>query len=216
MVRVQSYRLSLALVPPLPLCAGVVAVWRFPECTSQPLPSCWWCSLARSLHKRWRSMYTRRQSGYRGAPQPSWEPRRMWSLETASPRKEDLSSDLKEGRISKGRERMGTSDLYPKPMAQQLGSGRLYEGQQWDGEVEGWGVNLSVHPSLGLTGYFLEVGVPRVMLCMQQHFRKVNLPLWHPRRGELGLEVGATMLAGKGWKQPPLIHLVVLLAQDHI
>ena len=26
MVQVQSYRLSLALVPPLPLCAGVVAV----------------------------------------------------------------------------------------------------------------------------------------------------------------------------------------------
>ena len=46
------------------------------------------------------------------------------------PRKEDLSSDLKEGRISKGRERLGTSDLYPKPMAQQLGSGRLCEGQQ--------------------------------------------------------------------------------------
>ena len=77
-------------------------------------------------------------------------------------------------------------------------------------------MNLSVQPSLGLTGYFLEVGVPRVMLCMQQHFRKVNPRLWHPQRGELGLEVGATMLAWKGWKQPPLIHLVVLLAQDRI
>lgn len=36
--------------------------------------------------------------------------------------------------------------------------------------------------------------------------------LWCSWQGELGLEVGATMLAGKGWKQPPLIHLVVLLA----
>lgn len=43
-----------------------------------------------------------------------------------------------------------------------------------------------------------------------------NPHLWCSRQGELGLEVGATMLAGKGWKQPPLIHLVVLLAQDRI
>ena len=31
--------------------------------------------------------------------------------------------------------------------------------------------NLSVQLGPGLTGCFLEVGVPRVMLCMQQHCR---------------------------------------------
>lgn len=46
------------------------------------------------------------------------------------PKEGGFGSALKEGRISKGRERLGTSDLYPKPMAQQLGSGRLCEGQQ--------------------------------------------------------------------------------------
>ena len=46
------------------------------------------------------------------------------------PKEGGFGSALKEGRKSKGRERLGTSDLYPKPMAQQLGSGRLYERQQ--------------------------------------------------------------------------------------
>ena len=43
------------------------------------------------------------------------------------------------GRISKGRERLGEFDLYPKTMTQQLRPGRLREGQQWEGKVEGPG-----------------------------------------------------------------------------
>ena len=70
-----------------------------PGCRSQPLPSWWWCSLAQSLHKRWGAVCTRYQSGYREASWPSWEPWRLWSLEKVSPRKEDLSSALKKGRI---------------------------------------------------------------------------------------------------------------------
>ena len=91
------------------------------------------------------------------------------------PRKEDLSSALKKGRISKQRE-VGKFDLCPNDNGPTTWTGQIPEGQQREMKVEKQVENLKVQPSAWVTGYVLGAGalVKGDNQCTKQHFWKMN------------------------------------------